>query len=66
MVPERRPGTTTTGLPAVQWKRLTQRQQQALTNELVRLLCQYVQGERGRAVLAGNREVDDDGPTQDR
>ena len=50
---------------AVRWTALTPRQQQALTGELARLLCQYVQGEAQRAALTVSREVDDDEPSQD-
>jgi hypothetical protein len=64
MVPETK--ATTKGTAPVVWRSLTAGQQQALAGELARLLCQYVQGAAERAALTRAREVDDDGPTQDR
>ena len=50
---------------AVPWAALTTQQQARVTNELARLLCQYVQGNRLQAVATGKQEGPNEQPSQD-
>ena len=59
------PGTKQTEravTPLVRWRALTARQQRALTRELARLFCQYVQEAAQREVETGSGEVGDERP----
>jgi hypothetical protein len=62
MQPEMKERTTETAVP---WAALTTQQQASVTNELARLLCQYVQGNQTGARLRQNQEGPNEQPSQD-
>lgn len=62
MQPVMKERTTRTAVP---WTALTAQQQAALTGEVARLLCQYVQGNRPQARVVPGKEGQDEPPSQD-